>query len=107
MNSGRFQRGNNRSTKITNEQVFEILDKYRNHGYTQGKLAREYGVNRETIGRYIRGESRNQIPMPPPVAKDPMEVFQRLMALQEQLNQATGEPPPDADELLKQLGDSK
>lgn len=83
MTSGRFQPRNSRSIKISNEQVFEILDKYFNQNYTQGRLAREYGVNKETIGRYIRRESRTQVPMP--ANEDPMAILQRAYALQESL----------------------
>jgi len=100
----KFQAGNSRARKLTNEQVFEIRDKYHNLRMTQAALAREYGVVPETIGRLVRGLSHLNVVMPPPVQKDPEAILQRLLALQESLKQSA---QPDADALLKDLGDSK
>ena len=105
-----FRQGHSHSKKLSNEQVWEIKDKYFNRGYTQAALCREYGVVRETIGRIVRGESRQNVGKPEAPKEDPMAVFNRLMVLQEGLRQAKETPEEKInkqmqDELNK-LGDS-
>jgi len=47
----------NGSSKLTNDEVAEIRERYGN-GPTQQELADEYGVTRSNIGRIVRGDSR-------------------------------------------------
>jgi len=82
-----FQPGNTKSTKLTNEQVLDIRLKYQDEGWTQAQLARHFGVNVNTVGRIVRGETRQRVPMP----TDPHEMARRLMALQEEENRRTQE----------------
>jgi hypothetical protein len=65
---GKFTHGNSKASKLTNEQVFEIREKYfrEEEDYTQGRLSREYHVTVGTIGRIVNGLSRQNVPMPRP-----------------------------------------
>lgn len=92
----KFAQGNNRASKLTNEQVFEIRMKYRGGQYTQSRLSREYGVIPETIGRIIRGDSHQNVPMPEEVP-DFEGMKTRIAALQDQLNAGT------ADRLVEDI----
>lgn len=46
---------NNEQAKLNAPEVLEIRKKYDSGDYSQQKLAREYGVSREQIGRIVRG----------------------------------------------------
>jgi transposase-like protein len=82
-----FQPGNTRSAKLSNEEVLEMRRRY-GEGQSQAQLARHYGVNVNTVGRIVRGESRQRVPMP----VDPPDVIAaRLAALQESHNQSIHE----------------
>jgi len=43
--------------KLTREKVAEIRRRYQRRGITQRALAKEYGVDRNTIGLILRGET--------------------------------------------------
>ena len=46
---------NNKQAKLAAVQVIEIRKKYNTENYSQQKLADEYGVSREQVGRIVRG----------------------------------------------------
>jgi transcriptional regulator with XRE-family HTH domain len=81
-----FSHGNTRAAKLSNEQVLEMRQHYHDDGWTQAQCARHYGVNVNTVGRIVRGESRQRVPMP---SESPDIIAARLMALQEEANRAT------------------
>lgn len=93
----RFVRGNSKAAKLTNEQVFEILDKYWNHDQSQASLSREYGVVPETIGRICRGDSRKNIPTPTkaPSQSDHEAMIARLLKVQEAVTPKKIQITPD------------
>ena len=78
-----FQRGNTRAAKLSNLDVLELRQKYFDEGWSQAALSRHYGVNINTVGRIVRGESRQSVPMP---SEDPATIRQRLLELQERVN---------------------
>lgn len=75
----KFAPGNSRAARVSNEQVLEIRRLYHDEGWTQGRLAREFGLNINTIGRMVRGESRQRVPMP---TDSPSEIAARMAKLQ-------------------------
>lgn len=83
-----FSKGNLRSAKLSNEQVLEMRQLYHDEQWTQAALARRYGVNVNTVGRIVRGESRQRVPMP---VGNPADIAARLVAIQEETNQATAD----------------
>lgn len=50
-----FSRGNAKAAKLNALKVLEIRDKYASGDYTQGRLAREYGVTAGTIFNIVNG----------------------------------------------------
>ena len=78
-----FQRGNARASKLNNLDVLEMRQKYFDEGWTQAQCARHWHVNVNTVGRIVRGESRQAVPMP---SDDPAAVQRRLMELSERIN---------------------
>ena len=80
----KFGKGNSLRSKLTNEQVWTIRERYMAGGCTQASLSREYGVTTETIGRIVRGETRVAVPTPTPaitaetIAASVREVAARL-----------------------------
>lgn len=54
---GKFRRFHTQASILTAEQVLEIRERYWQQNWTQGALARHYGVAVGTIGRIVRGES--------------------------------------------------
>ena len=85
--SPRFEPGNTKATQVTDAQVYEIKDKYLNQGYTQGRLAREYGLSINTIGRYVRGESRQKVTPPAPTltSEELQAIAENALRIQEEL----------------------
>jgi hypothetical protein len=77
-----FQRRNQRASKLTAGQVYEIRQKY-NEGISQGQLCREYNVSIGQIGRIVRGESWRNMPPPPrvPTAEEIEASAKRLEAM--------------------------
>ena len=74
----KFSRGNTRAAKLSNEDVFEMRRLYQDEGWTQAQLSRHFGVVVNTVGRIVRGESRQRVEMP----ADPSAIAARLMDLQ-------------------------
>lgn len=60
-NTHAFVTGLNRSKKLTDSQVLEIIEKYGTGGYSSRALAKEYGVSDRMIMRYVRGKERKHI----------------------------------------------
>ena len=61
--SNYLQGENNSCSKLTDKQVEEIIEKYKNkkeHNYTYSKLAKEYGVSITLICQIINKKARNQ-----------------------------------------------
>ena len=81
----KFSPHNTKGAKISNDQVLELRQLYHEEGWTQAQLARKYQVNVNTVGRIVRGESRQQVPM---ATESPEDIRKRLVALQDQTNQA-------------------
>ncbi len=61
----KFRQGNIKAAKLSNEDVLELRRKYihENPPWTQGALSRHYGLSINTVGRIVRGESRQSVPM--------------------------------------------
>jgi len=74
-----FYQGNRRAAKLTGEQVLEIRERYATeHGCSQARLSREYGVTTNTIANIVNGLTwqhllRDEEPMVnrPPVHAQP------------------------------------
>jgi hypothetical protein len=75
----RFAPGNSKAAKLTNEQILEMRQKYEGGEYSQGRLAREFGISVNHVGRIVRGESRQSVPLIS--AEDAGASFERLQAL--------------------------
>lgn len=84
----KFAQGNHKSAKLTNEQVMELRRLYFDEGWNQAALARHYQVNVNTVGRIVRGESRQRVPM---MTEPPEVIQQRLWEMQQRINQQTEE----------------
>lgn len=77
-----------KSVKLSDEEVVEILRLYHDEKWTQGALARKFNVSAGTIGRYVRGESRQDVVAEP---------------LDEVLPLTGGVPNPDLSESMARL----
>jgi hypothetical protein len=51
----KYNKSENRKTKLTKEQVLEIRSKYNPHIYGKKRLSQEYGVSVSVIYRIIKG----------------------------------------------------
>lgn len=76
-----FTQGNTRASKLSNEEVYEMRAEY-TAGATQAYLSRKYGVTVGTVGRIVRGESHQRVPMPHK-EEDHTAAQARLLALSE------------------------
>lgn len=90
-----FQQGNKRARKLSVTEVQEIRKLYAEGYKTQGQLSREFSVSVIQIGRIVRGEVWQDIPvaaetLSPGELKDVMD---RALALQKSLI-AEGKIPP-------------
>ena len=96
-----------KSVKLSDSDVVEILRLYHDERWTQGALARKFNVSAGTIGRYVRGESRQDVvaePLdgvltpisPAPISVDLSESMARLKTLIEA-------PPPEEDHLEEMM----
>lgn len=77
----KFTTANTRAAKLTNEQVYELRREYHEEGVTQSFLSRKYGVNINTVGKILRGETRQNVPQPLP-AEDHEAAQRRLLEFQ-------------------------
>jgi len=95
---GKFSQNN---LKLTNGDVYAIREKYATGNYSYGRLAREYGVVSETIGRIVRQETRNRVAVP--IEKvDVEEMAERFRQLQMKLNSEAQKLP-----IAKEIAASK
>lgn len=95
----RFTRGNSRAAKLTDAQVLDIREKYFRHGYSQNRLAREYQVVPQTIGRIVNGLSRQNLTAhPADIASKAAASEERMKVLLNTLNE-TAEGLPIAGEI--------
>jgi len=72
--------------KLSNEEIMEMRSR-RSQGWTQGQLARHYGVSVGHVGRVLRGEVRQEHSLPPAqdfdaFAKEMDELLPGLMDIQ-------------------------
>lgn len=81
----RFYSGNSRSARLTAAQVQTIRARYQAGGVTQGDLAREYQVSVVQIGRIVRGESWQHMPLPQAGPDEQALALQRLVNLRSEL----------------------
>lgn len=73
----KFRQGNVQGKKLTPSKVYEMRQRFFEQGWTQGALAREYGVSVGQVGRITRGESWQQYQMP----EDPsVEMHEQALA---------------------------
>ena len=66
----KFFSRNTRAAKVTAAIVLEIRKKYQEYGMTQADLSREYRLSTVQIGRIVRGESWQNVPMLAPTSED-------------------------------------
>lgn len=101
-----FQYKNSRAAKLTPGQVLEMRRLYAD-GYSQGRLAREYQVSLNQVGRIVRGEVWQSLPSHGLSEKDAKESLQKFLAdnpdlsATEKMQQAIAESP---DRLLDGIG---
>jgi D-alanyl-D-alanine carboxypeptidase len=77
-------RDNNHAAKLTRAEVREIREKYKDRTWTQGSLARSYGVSVVQIGRIVRGESWGDMLEAAPAPPNMAELLPELMRIQEE-----------------------
>lgn len=97
-----------RNTKLSDEQVVEVLRLYHEERWSQGRLARHFQVSVVTIGRYVRGESRQAVVDAAPVSNPdiPMPSEQTLaesMARLTQIMETTAEPAAPEEDHLEEM----
>lgn len=93
-----FTQQNSKASKLSASEVVEIRRLYL-EGMTQGALCREFGVSIVTIGRIVRGETWQRLPVAEkPLSEGEMKESQaRVLAmLAEDPGESTGLPPTSA-----------
>lgn len=88
-----FTQRNTRAAKLTATSVLEIRDFYERGRVSQGQLARDYGVSVVQIGRIVRGEVWQGLRQGMPSADALDESAQRLLKIQEDVEQGLVQPP--------------
>lgn len=78
----KFSQGNLRAAKLADEDIWELRRRYA-AGESQASLARDYKLHINTVGRIVRGESRQRVPQP----EDHGAAQRRLLELQDQRSQ--------------------
>ena len=53
----KFTLGHHRAAKLSPSQVLELRTLYAEQGWSQGRLARHFGLSVGQVGRIVRGES--------------------------------------------------
>lgn len=76
----KFSRGNTKAAKLSNEEVYAMRREYE-EGATQAFLSRKYGLHINTVGRIVRGEARQSVPMADPNL-DPDKTLEKLLEIQ-------------------------
>jgi len=94
---GKFQTGNARASRLSNDQVNAVRERYAAGNVTQRQLAREFQVHENTISRIIAGVTRINVPAPlrMPTEEEAQRSMARVLAA---LNQ-TAEQLPVAREV--------
>lgn len=84
-----FQRNNRRASKLSVPEVEEIRYLYQQGKLTQGDLSRRFGVSVVQIGRIVRGEVWQQLPVLSPLMSEGelKESATRMLAMQEKLQE--------------------
>ena len=110
--TAKFARNNAASSKLLPGQVMEIRHKYKNEGWSQGALARAYGVSGNQIGRIVRRESWQNLPD----LDEEAAMTERLIKVGREVNDAKArmeeevarkrEQEQRGDKLLNELLDS-
>ena len=85
----KFQLGHRRSSKLSPDQVLEIRRLYSELNWSQGRLAREFGMSVGQIGRIVRGEHWQE--------------YTQIPTEQEIEHQLVVGPKPDPEELKASL----
>jgi hypothetical protein len=108
----KFPLKNSRAAKLDAASVLSIRRKYESGAWSQGQLARDYGVSLNTIGKIVRYEAWHDL-VPPASAEGLAEMAQRMLKVQEstdalaRVEQAIAEKDPlgptFAAEALKEL----
>lgn len=93
----RFYSGNARSARLTAAQVQTIRTRYQAGGITQGDLAREYQVSVVQVGRIVRGESWQHMPLPAPGPDDMAAMLARSVRLRAEIQ------PPEESSAVKKM----
>ena len=78
----KFSAGNRKGSKLSPEQVYDIRDKWTNHGWTQARLCRFYAVSINTISRICSGQTHQNVGMAKEVSEQDA-IANRMMALQQ------------------------
>ena len=102
----KFVRGNSRAAVLTAEMVREIRHKYTNLNYSQGRLARDYQVNVNTIGRIVRWETWQEVPAEPPPEPTPADTQFMMERILKRLTDGA-DPTIRAEHDLKNLKERK
>lgn len=108
----KFQEGHLRAAKLTPSDVFEMRRLYADEKWSQGRLARHFGVSVGQVGRIVRGESWQQYEQPLSDAQvehrgivsgepapTPQEIEASELALLAKLNTRVSETTPQEDPL--------
>lgn len=95
-----FPMGNSKAGKLTRTQVIDIRVKYHQEEWSQGRLARYFGVTIGTIGRIVRGETWQTV-QHPASARAAYQDESHIPLTDEQLSKAAKESEA---RLLKSLG---
>lgn len=86
----KFYKRNSRAAKATPEIVQQIRQLYASGRYTQGQLSRAFHISVNQIGRIVRGESWQSMPLPEPTAADMDEMALRSMRVYQAAQVAEG-----------------
>lgn len=97
-----FSRHNMKGSKLSAGEVLEIRRLYKEPSWTQGRLSREFQVSIVQIGRIVRGESWQQLPVPEVLMSEGelKDSAARLIALQSGVGKLQ-------DVAEKQIGEGK
>lgn len=95
---------NQKAAKLSGGNVADMRALYKQGGVTQGELSRRYGVSVIQIGRILRGEVWQKVPVEERMlsAGELQEQAERLLRLQEAVAQARA-PARAAAETLDEL----
>jgi DNA-binding transcriptional regulator LsrR (DeoR family) len=98
-----------KSVKLSDSDVVEILRLYHEERWTQGALARKFNVSAGTIGRYVRGESRQDVVAEPldgvltpiPAAMPSAELLESMARLKSLIDIPAAPEEDHLDEMMR------